>query len=237
MIRKVVQLIDSIINGVIIVFCVLLLAYGGYSLWETAQINNQADSSYYHSYKPTDELSLEELQKINPDVLGWLTIKGTHIDYPLVQGTDNVKYVNTNAKGDFSLSGSLFLDYRNAKDFSDMNTIIYGHHMDNKTMFGDLGNFKKKKYFLKHRYGQLYYGNQWHKIEFLAFIQTDAYNSTLYSPYKSNSSEQLAYVSQIKKQAKYVRDVTLSSSEHFVVLSTCEPFSTNGRYVLIGHLL
>ena len=86
-------------------------------------------------------ISFEELQKINPEVFGWLNIPDTHIDYPLVQAEGNSKYVNTDVKGNFSLSGSIFLDCRNHKDFSDCNHIIYGHHMQKDAMFGELERF------------------------------------------------------------------------------------------------
>ncbi|MCG4817374.1 class B sortase, partial [Collinsella aerofaciens] len=74
-------------------------------------------------------LSFEQLKELNPEVFGWLTVYGTNIDYPVTQGKDNWKYVNTNALGEYSLSGAIFLDYTNRKDFQDFNSILYGHHM------------------------------------------------------------------------------------------------------------
>ena len=123
-----VRLADGIVNLAVLVLFLALAGYGCYAIWDSRQIYSGADAALYETYKPqsTDTESFEELQKINPEVIGWLTVYGTSIDYPLVQSDDNQKYVNVNAKGEYALSGSLFLDYRNKADFSDFCNIIYG---------------------------------------------------------------------------------------------------------------
>ena len=95
--KKIIQIIDRIVNWLIVLCFLPILLYGMYAMWDSYQINQQADASLYETYKPTakDSLSFAELQKINPDVFGWLTVDKTHIDYPLVQAEDNAKYVNT----------------------------------------------------------------------------------------------------------------------------------------------
>jgi len=130
------------------------------------------------------------LQAINPEVFSWLTVYGTNIDYPVAQGQDNMKYVNTNAEGKYSLSGSIFLDYNNSKDFSDFNSILYGHHMQKKTMFGEIGSFSNQYFFDSHRYGNLYYGGKDHGIEFFAFIHTSAYDDTVFTPNVTDKNRQ-----------------------------------------------
>lgn len=107
-----------------------------------------ADTNRYEVYKPTEDKSksFEELQALNPEVIGWVTVDGTHIDYPVTQASDNDKYVNTDAEGKYSLAGSIFLDYRNQKDFTDFNSILYGHHMADHAMFGDLADFKNRTF-------------------------------------------------------------------------------------------
>lgn len=85
--------------------------------------------------------------KLNKDVVGWITIFDTHISYPVVQGKDNQEYLNKDVFGKFSFSGSIFLDYRNACDFTDSYSIIYGHHMEYGAMFGDVVEFKNDDYF------------------------------------------------------------------------------------------
>ena len=149
----------------------LFLAFGCYALWDTRQVEREAQSEVYTKYRPTEEdtRSFEDFQRLNPEVFGWLNVYGTNIDYPLVQGEDNDKYLNTAADGSYSLSGSLFLDYRNSRDMSDFNSIIYGHHMKDEVMFGELGYFKEKDYFDRHRYGQIFYGGKYYGLDFLHF--------------------------------------------------------------------
>lgn len=87
----------------------------------------------YEAYIPTEKStkSFEELQKINPDVIGWIRVNDTNINYPLVQTDNDDTYMNTDAEGNYSLSGAIFLHCANKPDFSDFDNIIYGHHMEN----------------------------------------------------------------------------------------------------------
>ncbi len=232
MLRRIIQIADRIVNFVIAAGCILLLVYGGYALWDSAQITEQASSSMYTAYKPVNSPSFEDMRKTNPEIFGWLTIDDTHIDYPLVQGTDNSKYVNTDAAGNFSLSGSLFLDYRNENNFSDLNSIIYGHHMEKSAMFGELENFGEVSFFDAHRSGRLYYNGQWHELEIFAFLHVDAYDPVIYNTdlTQDSGADYLAYVQQ---HAQLFRDLPFQTGDRYLVLSTCTSTSTNGRHVLI----
>src|SRR5699024_12632133 len=134
----------------------LMLLYGGYSLWDTAMVFNGAFlSSDLLQFKPAagdpdSNPTLAELQAINPDVVGWLTIDDTHIDYPVVIGETDMEYVNKDVYGDFSLSGSIFLDSDSARDISDAYTLVYGHHMDNGGMYGNGVEFVNVDYIEAH---------------------------------------------------------------------------------------
>lgn len=101
-------------------------------------------------------LDFEKLKEINPDVIGWIYIPGTQINYPIVQGTDNEKYLHTGLDGEESVAGSIFLDYENTSDFSGRNHVIYGHNMKNATMFRDLIQFKDKTFFQEHERFTIY---------------------------------------------------------------------------------
>lgn len=236
--KKVIYILDNIVNILIILFFLPILLYGIYTVWDSKQIYNNADSSLYETYRPSseDKLSFEELQKINPEVFGWLAIKDTNINYPLVQTSNNSKYVNTNVKGEFSLSGSLFLDSRNQKNFSDINNIIYGHNMEKKAMFGELKDFGDKEFFEKHKYGELYYEDKWHKIEFFAFLHADAYDYVLYNTGLYGIDDYKMYLEYVKRKAEHFRNLPFQPEDHFVALSTCSSNSTNGRNILIGRI-
>lgn len=236
-VRKLIRLLDSIVNLVVLSVLILLLAYGCYAIWDSGQLYEAADNTRYEIYRPAEEdsRSFEELQAVNPEVFGWLTVYGTNIDYPLTQGTDNEKYVNTAADGTYSLSGSLFLDYRNQKDFSDFNSVIYGHHMDKKVMFGEISEFENADYFDTHRYGKIYYGGTEYGVEFFAFLEIDAYDA-LYQPGITGVEEQKAYLARIRENAINFRETAVQEGQHLVLLSTCTSDTTNGRHVLAGRI-
>ena len=138
-------------DNIVLVLLILMLMFGIYSLVDLKLVYMSADAGNYEVYRPAenDSKSFKELQKINPDVFGWLTIIDTQVDYPVCQGSDNETYVNTNAEGKYSMVGSLFLDYRNSSDFTDYNNIIFGHHMERDKFFGCFDNYRDEEYFKK----------------------------------------------------------------------------------------
>jgi sortase B len=220
-----------------IILCVALL-FGLYSLWDSKQVYQAADAANYVAYRPdADEgLGFAELRRLNPEVFAWLTVNDTPIDYPVARTDNNEKYINTNAKGEYTLSGSIFLDYRNSPDFDDFNSILYGHHMEKKKMFGALSDFADRAYFDAHPYGNLYFGGKDHGIDFFALVLTDAYDSTLFSPAVAGEGARQAYLDRILARATWTRDIPLSTEDQIIVLSTCTSTVTNGRYLLFGKL-
>lgn len=235
-----IRIISKIVSFLFLTAVVVLVSYGVYALWDTLTVIHSASPDQYAKYKPDaddDGMSFEELCRLNPEVLGWLTIYGTNIDYPLVQTTDNNKYLSHDVLGDYSLAGSIFLDYRNKKDFSDFNTIIHGHHMDHHVMFGDLDLFQDEEFFDTHLYGNLYYGKKDHGIRIFAFTEADAYTSGLLTPAVTGTRMQRIYLEEIQKKAKYFRDFPENDSARIVVLSTCTGNTTNGRHLLIGEIM
>ena len=235
--KKIVAVMNSIVDLAMLFVLLLLLLFGGYSLWDSNQVYKAADSGLYSMYKPTYEnvISFEELQKANKDIFGWLTVYGTNIDYPLVQGEKNSTYLNRDVKGNYSVSGSLFLDYRNSPGFADFASIIYGHHMDKNVMFGEIEYFANKTYFDEHQYGSLYYGGEEHGIEFFAFLEVDAYDTSVYTvPVQKALSQQ--YLDNLIKKAKNTREIGVTGTDKIIILSTCTADSTNGRHVLAGRI-
>ena len=236
--KAIIKGIDTIIGILVLTVILLALAFAGYALWDSEQVHNQADKSLYTAYKPTAEnegKTFNELRQINDEVIAWLTIYDTNIDYPVTQGVNNMKYVTTNAEGRYSLSGSIFLDYRNSSGFSDFNSIIYGHNMDKKTMFGEIGYFEDKKYFDSHEYGNLYFDETDHGIEFFAFIHTDAYNSSIFWPNVPEDMRQ-EYLDGLLEEAWHVREIGVSTEDRIILLATCSPSTTNGRDILVGRI-
>ena len=96
------------------------------------------------------DMDLEALQEINPDVIGWIAIPGTKLSYPLVQGEDNEFYLDHNWKKESNISGAIFLESTNQRNFSDFHTIIYGHRMRDNSMFGLLKYYQESAYWKEH---------------------------------------------------------------------------------------
>ena len=144
-------------------------------------------------YQPTGDgpnsITLGELMKLNKDVVGWIKIFDTHISYPVVQGKDNQEYLNKDVFGEFSFSGSIFLDYRNACDFTDSYSIIYGHHMEYGAMFGDVVEFKNDDYFQEHKTGALFLLDDTYKITLFACVDKNVVISENKSTTCTNSRD------------------------------------------------
>ena len=238
----VLRLLDALLDVFIVLFVLAAAGLGAYALWDNQNIYQNADAAVYAAYRPAEEEAdgedgLAELRAVNPDVVAWLQVDDTQINYPVVQGEDNNRYVNTDAAGDYSLSGSIFLDCRNAPDFSSPNSILYGHHMAKGTMFGQLDEYGDRSFFDAHRTGSLYYNGAWHGITFFAFLQADAYNTMLYDPGLTQSGSSEAFCDYLRSHAQYFEAPDLAPEARFITLSTCRSNgAANGRYLLVGIL-
>ncbi|VUX03329.1 Sortase family protein [Dorea longicatena] len=228
----------SIMAGILIL---LMLSYGVYSLWDTYKIyaNSFADEELL-KFRPTDDgednPTLKDLKKLNPDVKAWIQVPKTNIDYPVVQGQDDMEYINKNVYGEFELSGAIFLSCLNKDDFSDPYNLVYGHNMKNGGMFADVADFTNKEYFETHQKGKLYLTDATRKIWFFACMKVTAADAKIYHPdgyRKENLKDLLDY---IQANAVQYRDVNVADENSLIALSTCSEAETNGRVVLIGKL-
>lgn len=231
-------------NRILSFFAMLLmlsmLSYGSYSLWDSyVTFRGAFVSSDLLQYKPKageeSSLSLEELVAINGDTRGWITVDDTHIDYPLMQGKDDMQYVNEDVYGEFSLSGAIFLSVKNDPELRDKYLLIYGHHMDNGAMFGDLMEFLDAGYFEKHRSGRIYTMEHSREMEIFACLEADAYDQRVYGvdSLKENRTELLRFLSE---EATQYRDIGVSEEDTVVALSTCVSAATNARVIVFGRL-
>ena len=234
---RIVKAANSLVNYIALTIIILLILFAAYALWDSNQINKAADKANYEVYKPTVEnegITFKELQAINSEVLAWLTVYGTSIDYPVTQGKDNMKYVNTSAQGTYSLSGAIFLDFTN-NGFHDFNSILYGHHMAKRAMFGEIDEFSEKEKFDVCKYGNLYYEGIDYGLEFFCFIHVDAYDMSVFTA-NVKDSERRKYLGNLFDKATQWRDIGVSIDDRIVLLTTCSSDSTNGRDILVGRI-
>jgi len=97
-------------------------------------------------------LNLDNLRQVNPEVIGWIDIPGTVISYPVMQTTNNTKYLSLTWKQEYSSVGSIYMESTNRADLSQFNTILYGHNMQDGSMFCGLKDFQDQAYWEEHPY-------------------------------------------------------------------------------------
>lgn len=240
-IAKAARIGDSVLTSVLCALLLLILAFTGYSMWDTVQIYNGAETdSSLLKFKPDlssdNRQSFEELRAINPEICAWITIDGTNIDYPVVQGTDNYKYLNMNVSGEYSLSGSIFLDFRNSPDFSDSYSLIYGHHMDADVMFGEISDFTDQEYFNSHQTGNLYLPGNAYEIDIFSCVQANAYDELIFSPGNLSTEQFSMFFDHIKELSVQFRETGITYADHLIALSTCSDAASDDRIIIFGRL-
>lgn len=232
---------DGLLRFIATVLAILMLLYGGYSLWDNYTINKNAFiSDKLLKYKPINEhsKSLADLIKINPDVVAWLTIDKTNIDYPVVKCKDNLEYINKNVYGNFELSGSIFLDSGNSPDFSDQYNLVFGHHMESGAMFGDISKYMEKDYFQKHQTGTLVVAEKaTYKIQIFACVRSDAANAIVYNTENQSKDTVGRLLNYIKTNNVQYQDIGVKEDDKIIALSTCLESTTNGRVILFGKMI
>ena len=234
---------DKILSFLAVILMLLMLFYGGYSLWDTyITMSGAFMGQDLLKYKPNlgnpeeARLSLQELIALNPDVKAWITIDGTHIDYPMTQGKDDMEYVNKSITGEFTLSGAIFLSARNKADYSDPYMLTYGHHMDYGGMYGDVMKYIDKDYFDKHLTGNLFMPDgRARKMEVFACIECDAYDHMIYSV-EHKKGNIMNLVDYLKKNSTNFRDIGMKEGDQVMALSTCVSLETNGRVVVLARV-
>lgn len=221
------------------------IAFGLVKLNEAYRLNRQAeeDDGRIQSYSPYDPetgehdlTKLKEAKAVNEDVVGWIIIPGTNIDYPVLHGEDNDYYLHYTLYREWRAYGSIYLDYRCEPDFSSPNSIIYGHHMAAGNMFSQLLNFKDESFWQQHPTGWLYTLEEIYKIEFFAYYWTapeaEPYQAAFMSP-----AEQERYLAGILERAIHYREIPMDlETDRMVTLSTCSYELSNTRTVVHGKL-
>lgn len=179
------------------------------------------------------EIDFASLKEVNRDVIGWLYLPDTVINYPVVQGKDNTYYLKHLVDGTYNSNGCLFVDHRNQQDFEDDNTLIYGHHMNSGKMFASLVKYKDQAFYDAHPECFFITEDGTYRIELFAGYTTkadsDAYQITL-----PGREEKIAWLKEQFHLSDFYADVTVSAADHIVTFSTCAYDFANARYVVHG---
>lgn len=171
-------------------------------------------------------LDIASLQAVNADVLGWIRIPDTKIDYPLLQAENNDQYLHTAWDGSYNYAGSIYLECRNSRDLSDFYSLIYGHNMANGSMFGNLILYREQSFRDAHPYVYLNIGGTVHRYEIFAAYTADIQSDTYRIGFGSRERKQQA-ISYYLEQSVISADRNVTSDDQIITLSTC---TGNGDY-------
>ena len=234
MLRKTIRFMDSAVNRIVAILCLLLFLICLYAMIDAVNVYLNANDKSVLKYKPQLGHGSVVLGELSDDAVAWLTIDNTSIDYPVMQGRNNDEYINKDPFGEFSLSGSIFLDSRNRADFSDPYSILYGHHMEHGAMFGSLDDFIKQEYFDQHRTGTLITtSGQDYTIRLFAACKADATEKTVFDPPDSTNEELLQY---LKQHAAVFEPQGVDAHSRILAMTTCQSAESIERMIVFGIL-
>ena len=229
---RIIRVIDGLVDLLAGLLCVVVLLVSCYSLWDNYRLHQQTHDPSLMVYKPQLSTADDPAGRLTlENQAAWLCIDGTYIDYPVMQGTDNFEYLNKDPYGAYRLSGSIFMDYRNARDMTDEFSMIYGHHMDHYSMFGSLDLFAVEVYFDNHRTGWVATEQGMYQLDLFAVAWGEGDDWVIFNPEGKTAEDVLPY---IYEQAVIQRDYI--PGRRIVALSTCAGETENSRLSVFGML-
>lgn len=190
---------------------------------------------------PDKNLDWDLMKETNQDIYAWIYIPGTNVDYPVVQHPDdNSYYLDHNLDGSGGYPGCIFTENYNTKDFKDKNTVIYGHDMNDRTMFDTLHDYEDEAFFQENRYAYIYLPE-----EVLVYDIFAAYEASAEHILSSHNfindvryQEYLDGVFQMRSMGAHFREgVEVGVQNHIITLSTCIDLKPDNRYLVQGVLV
>lgn len=239
---------------VIILVLTGVMCFAGWKIWEIQSEYSSGESAYekiehYATFPSSEEpagetaepsayawpvVDFDVLQATNPDVVGWIYLKDSKINYPIVQGSDNSYYLNHLFTKERNSAGCIFLDSRNSKDFSDRNNVVYGHHMKNGSMFTGLEAYKTQAFYDAHPIVQILTQDQNYELELFAGYVTEVEDDAWQLGFTEPEFEK--WLGKAVNRSAFASTVTPTADDRVVTLSTCSYEFDNARFVVHGIL-
>lgn len=196
-----------------------------------SSFESPSDGSESSAFDPLSRtIDFEQLQAINPDIIAWLYLPGTVIDYPVVQGQDNDFYLSHTADLQKNASGAIFADYRSDL-LEDKNTTLYGHNMKDDSMFHEMLSFQDQEFYEAHPYFYLYTPSHVYQLSVFSAYTTNASAHYTTSSFGSDQ-EYLDFLHQLANKGHYTTDVSLTAFDQIVTFSTCAYTVEDGRFAV-----
>ncbi|MGE6630508.1 class B sortase [Bacillus sp. NPDC077027] len=215
--------------------CICVFVYSGIALgaellgyYQNRKVLAEAQTMYDRQTATTEQheagkvrSSFDELLNVNQDIVGWVDMKDTMIQYPIVQAKDNAYYLTRNYLKEGTRAGSIFMDYRNDALEESPNTVLYGHRMKDGSMFAGLKKYLQKDFFESHRtfhYDTLYKS---YEAEIFAVYETTVAFDYIQTDF-SDLGEYAHYLQDVRKESIYKTDTDVSTDDLILTLSTCD---------------
>lgn len=186
-------------------------------------------------------LQVKELQGQNPDIIGWLEIENTNINYPVLQGTDNSYYMTHNYKKENSKNGSIFLNADYNWNIPSNNFLIYGHNLGNGMMFQELLKYEKERFYQEHPIIRFTTAKEDAEYEIISVFKSRVYYKSEKNVFRyyyfinSKSEEEYnQFVKNAKNASLYPIDTTANYGDQLITLSTCSYYVEDGRFAVVG---
>ncbi|MDO4168827.1 MAG: class B sortase [Lachnospiraceae bacterium] len=239
------------IRKILMCICVAVIVFSSFKLYqqwseyhkgekEYQNLKNYINENNKNSDRENDDkegvkVDFEKLKKINSQVIGWLYGKDTKINYPITQAEDNDYYLTHTFERKTNSSGCLFLDYNNMMNFKDDNSVIYGHHMKNGTMFAGLAEYKEQSYYNSHKTMLLLTPGRDYNVNIFAGYVTDEDDAAWQLSFDSDD-EKKEWISKVKQKSCFTSEITPKENDHILTMSTCSYEFDDARFVLFGVL-
>lgn len=194
-----------------------------------------------HAEELQQALSLVEIdfpawQSLNSDVRAWIHNEAIVVDHPILKSPDNEYYLTRDLDLSYKAMGSIFFDFRNKSDFSDPNTIIYGHNFDNGLMFSNLVWYKSQQFYEQNPFYYLYTPEQVYRVDIAAGIVVSETDTTYLVVDFNSDAEFRVLIQLIEENSVIESEIELTPKDQLVTLYTCTNDWQGQRFVVIGKL-
>lgn len=206
-----------------------------------SETESEADESLAGITIPQKNLDWEKLQRVNADIYAWIYIPGTDIDYPVLQhSSDDSYYLNYNLNGTKGYPGCIYTERANSREFTDFDTVLYGHNMRNDSMFAELHEYEKQDFLDENPYVYIYTGDKVFVYEILTAYKTDDAHILNTNDFSTDAGR-VSYLETIAAEAQNGihtnGQAALSVDSHLLTLSTCVGKDSDKRFLVQAVLL
>ena len=186
-------------------------------------------------------IQVQKLKEENSDIVGWLEIEGTSINYPVLQGTDNEFYMTHNYKKEKSKNGSIFLNKDYDWNIESNNLLIYGHNINNGTMFQELLKYENESFYKEHPKIRFTTENEDSIYDIISAFKSKVYYKSEKNVFRyyyfinpKSEEEYMEYIENAKKASLYNIEETATYGDRLITLSTCSYYVQDGRFAVVA---